>query len=78
MWVLDGYTTSSQYPYSENADNDELAAGSGLRHTYNYVRNSVKATVDAYDGTVTFYVVDPDRPGRHGLVEGLPGPLHPA
>ena len=59
VWVIDGYTTSSRYPYSENANNDELAADSGLRHTYNYVRNSVTATVEAYDGTVTFYVVDP-------------------
>jgi len=62
VWVLDGYTTSSRYPYSENADNSQLAPDSGLRHTFNYVRNSVKATVDAYDGTVTFYVVDPSDP----------------
>jgi uncharacterized membrane protein (UPF0182 family) len=62
VWVLDGYTTSSRYPYSENADNEQLAPGSGLRHTFNYVRNSVKATVDAYDGTVTFYIVDPSDP----------------
>ena len=62
VWVLDGYTTSSRYPYAENADNEQLAANSGLRHTFNYVRNSVKATVDAYDGTVTFYIVDPSDP----------------
>jgi uncharacterized membrane protein (UPF0182 family) len=62
VWVLDGYTTSSRYPYAENADNEQLNPGSGLRHTFNYVRNSVKATVDAYDGTVTFYIVDPTDP----------------
>ena len=73
VWVIDGYTTSSRYPYSENADNDELAAGSGLHHTYNYVRNSVKATVDAYDGTVTFYVVDPSDPIVTAWSKAFPG-----
>ena len=73
VWVIDGYTTSSRYPYSENANNDELAAGSGLRHTYNYVRNSVKATVDAYDGTVTFYVVDPTDPVITAWSKAFPG-----
>jgi hypothetical protein len=62
VWVIDGYTTSSRYPYSENADNDQLDPASGLRHTFNYVRNSVKATVDAYDGTVKFYINDPTDP----------------
>ena len=62
IWVLDGYTTSSRYPYAENADNSQIAEGSGLNHTFNYVRNSVKATVDAYDGTVKFYVTDPTDP----------------
>ena len=77
VWVIDGYTTSSRYPYSENADNDELAAGSGLRHTYNYVRNSVKATVDAYDGTVTFYVVDPTDPVVTAWSKAFPGLFTP-
>jgi uncharacterized membrane protein (UPF0182 family) len=61
-WVIDGYTTSSRYPYAENADTDQLDPASGLRHTFNYVRNSVKATVDAYNGTVKFYIVDPTDP----------------
>jgi uncharacterized protein len=55
VWVLDAYTTTSRYPYSQ------LTAGpsdSGLNHGFNYVRNSVKATVDAYNGTVKFYVID--------------------
>ncbi len=72
VWVLDGYTTSSRYPYSENADNEELSAESGLRHTYNYVRNSVKATVDAYDGTVTFYVTDPTDPVINAWAKAFP------
>jgi hypothetical protein len=50
-WIIDGYTTASTYPYAE-AD----AAGN------NYIRNSVKAVVDAYDGTTTLYAWDPDDP----------------
>jgi uncharacterized membrane protein (UPF0182 family) len=56
-WVLDAYTTSNDYPYSQST-----SGSGGLNHDFNYVRNSVKATIDAYDGTITFYVVDPDDP----------------
>ncbi|MFC2014537.1 UPF0182 family protein [Chloroflexota bacterium] len=49
FWIQDAYTTSDRYPYSE-------PLGSGL----NYIRNSVKAVIDAYDGSVTFYVTDPE------------------
>jgi uncharacterized membrane protein (UPF0182 family) len=59
-WMVDLYTTTSRYPYAQQAETDQLTAGSGLNHDLNYVRNSVKATVDAYDGTVTLYVVDDD------------------
>ena len=59
VWVVDGYTTSSGYPYSQSTVFGEAIAdsqtGRGLQQTVNYVRNSVKATVDAYDGTVTLY-----------------------
>lgn len=51
VWLLDAYTTSEHYPYSEPTP------GIG-----NYIRNPVKITVDAYHGTVTFYVVEPDEP----------------
>ena len=61
-WVVDLYTTTSRYPYGQQADTDQLTGDSGLNHDLNYVRNSVKATVDAYDGTVTMYVVDEDDP----------------
>jgi uncharacterized membrane protein (UPF0182 family) len=50
VWILDGYTWSDHYPYSEPL--------SGL----SYIRNSVKITVDAYDGTTTLYGFDPDDP----------------
>jgi uncharacterized protein len=56
-WVLDAYTTTNNYPYSQSLHPQE-PAGSGLDTDFNYVRNSVKVTVDAYDGDVHFYVVD--------------------
>jgi len=62
QWVIDAYTTSNRYPYGESADTSQLTAGSGLDHSFNYVRNSVKAVVDAYDGTVSFYVMPVDDP----------------
>ncbi len=55
VWVLDGYTTSDRYPYAQSTSPTE---GSLAGKRFNYIRNSVKATVDAYDGTVTFYVAD--------------------
>lgn len=57
-WIIDGYTTTSRYPNAQRADNTSLTQGSGLDKNFNYVRNAVKAVVDAYDGTTTFYVVD--------------------
>ncbi|MBM3492958.1 MAG: UPF0182 family protein [Armatimonadetes bacterium] len=56
VWILDGYTVSDRYPYSRQS---EVGTGSTLvTQSFNYIRNSVKAVVDAYDGTVTFYSVD--------------------
>ncbi len=62
VYVIDGYTTSSYYPNAQALDTSGLPASSGLAQKMNYVRNSVKATVDAYDGTVKLYVVDPSDP----------------
>ncbi len=59
VWMLDAYTTTNKYPYSQSISGP---GDTGLNSEFNYVRNSVKATVDAYDGTVKFYVVDPDDP----------------
>jgi uncharacterized membrane protein (UPF0182 family) len=53
VWVMDGYTTTDQYPYAQ-----ALSGEGSLSNSFNYVRNSVKVTVDAYQGTVTFYVFD--------------------
>ncbi|MBI2168386.1 MAG: UPF0182 family protein [Actinobacteria bacterium] len=62
LWMLDGYTATDRYPYSQAIVPDRLPADSGLHDRVNYVRNSVKATVNAYDGTVTFYVIDDEDP----------------
>ncbi|MBP1633421.1 MAG: hypothetical protein H6Q11_1709 [Acidobacteria bacterium] len=63
VWVIDLYTVTDRYPYSTRALTGRLSAQrSELPNGFNYVRNSVKATVDAYDGTVTFYVVDETDP----------------
>jgi uncharacterized membrane protein (UPF0182 family) len=65
-WIIDGYTSSASYPYSapSTLGNDSV----------NYIRNSVKAVVDAYDGTVTFYVFDNQDPilaAWRGIFPGL-------
>ncbi|MGH9085080.1 MAG: UPF0182 family protein, partial [Acidimicrobiales bacterium] len=61
-WIVDAYTTTNRYPYGERANTDQLPDGSGLEHDFNYVRNSVKAVVDAYDGRVDFYVMPVEDP----------------
>lgn len=65
LWVLDMYTTTAYYPYSEQIDveaRDRLAVISGLDLGVNYLRNSVKAIIDAQNGDVTFYRFDPNDP----------------
>ena len=61
-WIVDGYTTTSNYAYSQNADTQQVAVGSSLPGSYNYVRNSVKVVIDAYTGKMTFYDADPQDP----------------
>ncbi|HEV3366586.1 MAG TPA: UPF0182 family protein, partial [Acidimicrobiales bacterium] len=61
-WVQDAYTTTGNYPYSQNADTGAVPQGSGLSGTFNYVRNSVKVVIDAYTGRMTFYVMTPNDP----------------
>jgi hypothetical protein len=61
VYVYDAYTTTDAYPYSERINTSQPTNGD-LQIRTNYIRNSVKAVVDAYDGTVTFYVVDPSDP----------------
>ena len=62
-WVVDGYTTTDNFPYSEQANTARLSQGSGLvNQPFNYVRNSVKAVVNAYNGDTWFFVQDPNDP----------------
>jgi uncharacterized membrane protein (UPF0182 family) len=61
-WIMDLYTVTAMFPYSELANTARLNAGSDLPGTFNYIRNSVKAVIDAYDGTIDMYVFDPDDP----------------
>ena len=75
LWVVDLYTTSSKYPYSQPLEADaigRLARSSDLRPGINYMRNSVKAVVDAYDGHVTLYLVDPDDPIARAWSQAYP------
>jgi uncharacterized protein len=62
VWVTDAYTTSTRYPYGQRIGDVQRSPNSGLNDRDNYVRNSVKAVVDAYTGEVTFYVVDEQDP----------------
>ena len=57
MWILDAYTSTDMFPYAERVNPRAVRKGD-LRSSVNYVRNSIKVVVDAYDGTPNFYVVD--------------------
>jgi uncharacterized membrane protein (UPF0182 family) len=62
FWIIDMYTVSDKYPYAQPADTRRINENSGLPMNFNYLRNSVKAVVNAYDGTMNFYVVDSKDP----------------
>ena len=76
-WVLDGYTTTANYPYSQNAGSVLVPQGSGLPSSYNYVRNSVKLVINAYTGSMTFYAMDND-PILRTYESAFPGMFTPA
>ena len=77
-WVQDAYTTTANYPYSQDANTGALSAGSGLNQTFNYVRNSVKVLINAYTGKMTFYVMDPNDPIIRTYEKAFPGMFTPA
>jgi uncharacterized membrane protein (UPF0182 family) len=84
IWIVDGYTTSNNYPYSTSVDIstailDTYTLGSTVPSgPANYMRNSVKATVDAYDGTVTIYAWDETDPMLLTWGRIFPDTLQPA
>jgi len=87
LWIIDGYTTSAGYPYSRqtslaNATFDALTSNSTSvtaqgNQNINYIRNSVKATVDAYDGTVSLYQWDEKDPVLATWSKAFPGTIQP-
>ena len=86
-WIIDGYTTSSGYPYAKatslsTATADALTNNSSSitaqsNKTVNYIRNSVKATVDAYDGSVTLYQWDEKDPVLKTWMKAFPNTVKP-
>lgn len=86
-WIIDGYTTSSGYPYAQGtslstATQDALTANSNSitaqqNQKVNYIRNSVKATVDAYNGTVTLYQWDEKDPVLKSWMKAFPNTVKP-
>jgi uncharacterized protein len=85
VWIIDGYTTLDNYPYSEltslssaTADSAEVAINRlAPEKQVSYIRNSVKATVDAYDGTVTLYAQDEQDPVLQAWMKVFPGTIKP-
>jgi uncharacterized membrane protein (UPF0182 family) len=82
LWIVDGYTTSNNYPYSRSEElaqivSDSNSPGVFLRGQVNYIRNSVKATVDAYDGKVTLYEWDEKDPILKTWMKVFPDTIQP-
>jgi len=74
-WIVDAYTTSNAYPYSERRT---LSLGDQRNIEVNYVRNSVKVAIDAYDGTMTLYRVEEDDPVLDAWEGAFPNLITPA
>lgn len=86
VWILDGYTTTDRYPGSQKESfetmiDDALQVDTGLQtlptDEINYMRNAVKATVDAYSGEVTLYAWDEDDPLLKAWMSAFPGTVKP-
>ncbi len=86
VWILDGYTTTDRYPLSdkesfEEMTSDSLASDNQFQalptDEINYMRNAVKATVDAYDGTVSLYEWDESDPMLNAWMGAFPGTVQP-
>ena len=61
-WIIDAYTTGDTYPYSQASTFQSNQSNSTNGFDLNYVRNSVKVVIDAYEGTADFYIIDPKDP----------------
>ncbi len=72
-WVLDAYTRSSDYPYAQTFYTESNDADLRALNGMNYIRNSVKITIDAYDGTVKYYIIDETDPIIQAYKKVYPG-----
>ncbi|MBG0833377.1 UPF0182 family protein [Planomonospora sp. ID67723] len=86
VWIVDAYTTSNAYPYAQSKSLDEMTRDTVTdprlvvqqpRDQINYMRNSVKATVDAYDGTVNLYAWDDSDPILKTWMKAFPTVIKP-
>ncbi len=85
-WIVDGYTTLDRYPYAQQTSLGTSTSDSDLLpnmprqpdRSIGYIRNSVKATVDAYDGTVSLYAVDDTDPVLKAWMGVFPGTVKPS
>ena len=86
LWILDGYTTTDRYPNAERESFQEMTSDALTSSTsyvtlptdqINYIRNSVKATVDAYDGEVTLYEWDEEDPILEAWKKVFPDAVKP-
>ncbi|HEU5472546.1 MAG TPA: UPF0182 family protein [Actinophytocola sp.] len=84
QWIVDGYTTLENFPYAQRTPLGQVTTdslGSGVARqadrSISYIRNSVKATVDAYDGTVTLYAIDDQDPVLKAWTNVFPGTVKP-
>jgi uncharacterized membrane protein (UPF0182 family) len=84
VWIVDGYTTLNNFPYAQQtqlgtATNDSLnGVARQANSSINYIRNSVKATVDAFDGTVSLYSIDDKEPVLNAWEKVFPGLVKPS
>ncbi len=77
-WVVDAYTTTDNFPYSEQANTSRLPSSAELnKEGFNYIRNSVKAVVDAYTGKMWFFEQDPTDPVLATYRNAFPGLFTP-
>lgn len=72
VWVIDAYTSTDKYPYAAKVTNRE-----SIFYGQNYIRNSVKATVNAYTGETSFYIVDKTDPLVNSYAKVFPGLFKP-
>ena len=77
-WINDAYTSTDMYPYSQRLDLANVMGPGHLTGRSNYLRNSIKATIDALDGTITLYVFDPNDPIIRAWQRIFPGIFKPA